>query len=120
DFADPTAATSYALCVYDQRGLVSTVHAPAGGNWALVATGAKYTNKILVPDGLQKIVLKAGAAGRAKIGVKGKGAALPMPGLPLVGTVRVQLVRSDGGRCWEASYSSAIDDTETAFKAKSD
>jgi hypothetical protein len=97
-----------------------TANAPAGNDWLLVRTGAKYMNKAPVPDGIQKIVLKAGGVGRAKLGIKGKGATLPMPGLPLVTPVRVQLVRSDSGACWEASYSNAIDSTGTTFKAKSD
>jgi poly(3-hydroxybutyrate) depolymerase len=120
DFGDPTTTAAYTLCMYGQGGLAMTAHAPSGSNWLLVRTGARYTNKALVPDGIQKIVLKAGGVGRAKLGIKGKGATLPMPGLPLVTPVRVQLVRSDSGACWEASYSSAIDSTGTTFKAKSD
>jgi hypothetical protein len=126
DFGDPTTTAGYALCTYDQTGLVMTATAPAGGTcgtkpcWSVSSTGAKYTNKLLTPDGLLKISLKAGGAGAAKISVKGKGALLPIPTLPLSTPVRVQLVREDSGTCWEANYSTVPINTPTALKAKSD
>jgi len=70
--------------------------------------------------------LQAGADGKAKIVVKGKGANLPMPAP--VGTglfaqdtaVTVQLVNSDG-MCWEADFSAPAKKNDLkVFKAKSD
>jgi poly(3-hydroxybutyrate) depolymerase len=126
DFGDPTAGTGYALCVYGPGGRVMAAMAPAGGTcsgkpcWALVRTGAKYTNKTLTPDGLLKISLKAGGGGQAKIGVKGKGAKLLVPAFPLGMPVHVQLRREDTGACWDTVFSNALVNTAAAFKGKSD
>jgi len=57
---------------------------------------------------------------RGKIQVKGGGANLHLPTLPLVTPVRMQLHREDTGACWEATYSSASTNTTGGFKAKSD
>jgi len=126
DFDDPTTSTGYQLCMYDQTGLVLTNTAPAGGTcagkpcWALGKTGAKYMNKALAPDGLQKISLKAGGSGQAKIKVKSKGANLLVPAMPLGMPVQVQLRRMDAVACWDAVFSNALVNTGTAFKGKSD
>jgi hypothetical protein len=112
--------------MYDQTGLVLTNTASPGGTcagkpcWALVKTGAKYTNKTLTPDGLQKISLKAGGSGQAKIKVKSKGTNLLVPALPLGMPARVQLRREDAVACWDAVFSNALVNTGTTFKGKSD
>jgi len=126
DFGDPTASTGYELCMYDANGRMMTVTGPAGAScgekpcWTLVQTGAKYTNKALTPDGLLKMSLKAGESGKAKIKVKGKGASLQVPGLPLDVPVHVQVRREDTGACWEGIFSNALVSTGSAFKGKSD
>ena len=126
DFGDPTATTTYALCVYDQTGLLMTATAPAGGTcagracWIATSTGAKYANKTLVPDGLKQVSLKAGAAGQAKIAVAGTGANLPVPTLPLAPPVHVQLRRQDASTCWDATYPTGLPNTATTFKALSE
>ena len=123
DFGDPTTTASYALCAYDQTGLVMTATTPAGGTcgtkpcWSLTSTGAKYANKALTPNGLLKISLKAGGPGAGKISVTGKGALLPVPTLPLSTPLRVRLIREDSGTCWEANYGTAVVNTPTALKA---
>ena len=55
----------------------------------------------------------------AKITLKGRGSNLTLPALELTTPARVQLQASNG-QCWEASYSSAIKNTTSQFKAKSD
>jgi hypothetical protein len=40
--------------------------------------------------------------------------------LPLTTPVRVQLGRSDGDGCWEATYGTAKKNNASVFKAKSD
>jgi hypothetical protein len=126
DFGDPTATTAYALCVYDQTGRVMTATVPARGTcagkpcWAPTGTGARYGNKTLLSDGLRTLALKSGGDGQARIKAKGKGANLRVPTLPLTTPVRVQLRRLDTGACWEATYGSAVANTTTAFKARSD
>ena len=51
--------------------------------------------------------------------VKGKGADLPLPVLPLTTKVTVQL-KNDGGSCWEAGYSAATKNQADQSKAKAD
>ena len=125
-FGDPAATTGYDLCVYDQRGLLTTARVPPGGQcgvkpcWKASSSGAKYTNKALTPDGVLTVSLKAGAAGRGKIGLKAEKEGLRLPTLPLVPKVTVQLRRVDTGACWGATYDSATVNVATKFKAKSD
>ena len=87
---------------------------------ALSTVGFKYADKTGTPDGLTKGKLKGGAAGTAKIQVKGAGTNLHLPTLPLTTPVRVQLRQNSSSACWEATYSMAPTNTTTEFKAKSD
>lgn len=81
---------------------------------------ALYVDKGLSPDGVQKIELKAGVAGKAKILLTAKGDSFAMPTMPiLILPVTVQLV-NDQGVCWEAVYSSTLRNLPESFKAKSD
>ncbi|MEO6029682.1 MAG: alpha/beta hydrolase-fold protein [Candidatus Binatia bacterium] len=130
DFGDPLATTGYSLCVYDGLGvLVQAAAAPAGDVcnarhprpcWRASRTGFRYVDRDLTPTGIRQIVLKSGVAGQAQIQVKGEGAALGLPSLPF-GTLplTVQLVNSDGA-CWQATYSSTLQNLGDRFKAKSD
>ena len=101
---------------------------PAGGTcqgkpcWVASGfNGYKYKDKDLTPDGLMKILLKAGSDGQAKIIVKGKGLNLDDPDLAnLSQPITVQISNTDG-LCWEAVYSApATKQTADAFKDKSD
>ena len=52
-----------------------------------------------------QLVLRAGADGKAKLLVKGKGEPLQMPALAaLAAPVTVQLVHGGQGPCWQAVY----------------
>lgn len=110
DFGDPTASDGYALCLYDGTGLVGTASVPAGGScdgkpcWTARPTSFSYANRSLVPDGLQKILLKPGLVdGQAKIVVRGRGARLAMPSLAtLASPITVQL--KNPTHCWSATY----------------
>jgi uncharacterized repeat protein (TIGR01451 family) len=125
DFGDPTGSTAYAVCLYDASGLIETATVPPGGTcgtkpcWkALGTVGFKYADKAGTHAGLQKVQLKAGAVGHGKIAVKGRGANLVLPTLPLTAPVRVQITHDS--TCWDATYSNPLVDTASAFKAKSD
>jgi hypothetical protein len=127
DFGSPKTTTDYVLCVYDQNGDQLGAEAPADGTcgtkpcWAVKgSTGFKYTDKDGTPDGLTKISLKSGDAGKAKISVKGSGANLHLPTQTLALPVRVQVRQSSSSTCWEATYSTASTNTAGSFKAKSD
>ena len=125
EFGDPTTSTDYALCIYagTSAGLIveadvamsSTLWTSAG------AKGFKYTDAAGSADGIQKVVLAAGAAGKAKVLVKGKGANLPDPPAgPFSLPVTVQLVNSSTSVCFEAVYTAAdvLKTDEEQFKAK--
>ena len=126
DFGSPTVSTGYQLCIYDAATLVSSTAIPADGMcggrpcWTQTGTGFKYTNKAATPDGVTKVTLKQGLVpGQAKIGIKGKGANLVMPSLPLAQPVTIQL-RNSQGVCWEAVYDApALKNDATQFKDKS-
>ncbi|GIW41624.1 MAG: hypothetical protein KatS3mg076_2201 [Candidatus Binatia bacterium] len=143
DFADlgnPVGnQSSYTLCAYDEVGGVPALFAsfgvPSDGIcrngkpcWkrlgkAANPLGYRYRDPDVLEDGILKIVLKSGADGKSKVLVVGKTGALPLPG-PLGETylaqdqnVVVQLLKSDGGVCWESRYPApAKKNTEEVFR----
>jgi len=137
DFGDPVnGTTSYTLCIYDESAgvpnAVMTLTAPPGGEcsgkpcWAAKTKGFLYKDNSLTNDGLRQLQVTAGAAGKARIVVKGKGERLPLPvpvGLSLFDqdtAVIVQLVTSDG-MCWEADFSAPAKRNDSQqFNDKSD
>ncbi len=126
DFGNPTIDTSYQLCLYDGGTLRMSLPLPAGGAcggracWKENGAGFQYADKTGL-HGVTRLILKSGAApGKAKILVKGRGANLAMPTLPLAQPVTVQL-RSSTGVCWDAVYGApAIRNQADQFKDKSD
>jgi cysteine-rich repeat protein len=123
DFGDPAGspADGYTLCIYDLSDadpiLLMSARAPAAGTcgtkpcWSPIGTkGFKYKQREGTPEGLQRLVLRSGEDGKAKITLKGGGehlsAAPPagLPALPLEAPVRTQL-HGPNGACWEAGYS---------------
>ena len=126
DFGDPSTTTNYLLCIYDASGEKLGAEAPAGpcgGTkpcWKVLGTvGFKYANTA-GPDGLTKVLLKAGSVGKGKLGVNGSGPNLHLPALLLTLPVTVQLQQDASSVCWEATYGTATTNTASAFKAKSD
>jgi hypothetical protein len=111
DFGDPRTTTTYALCVYDQdpaapsglRLLVDANVLPNNTNWSPNAKGYKYQDSTLAADGMQLIMLKSGAAGKAKITLRAKGSNLNVANLPATAPVTVQL-KTNNGICWTANY----------------
>ena len=136
DFGDPaTTRNDYALCVYDASGGTQPVAAPlapaAGGCgksrqggvpscWSsLGARGFKYGRRDRRFDSSGSAKLLAGAAGQSKILFKTKGDMVPIPTLPLVAPVTVQLQNADG-TCWTATYSTPTLNTTSMFRAEAD
>ncbi len=137
EFGDPVGgSTGYALCVYDDSGggpeLVMQTVVPAGGTRAngrpcwrtrgrQATTGFRYSNTPASSSGLVSVNLTQGDDGKAAITVSGRGPNLGMPsgaGANLLAqspSAVVQLVRSDGGPCWEASYGAPAVRTATDF-----
>ncbi len=140
DFKTPTAAgATYRLCLYDASGATQPLleaDIPNGVVMALCGTkpcwtptgtsGFKYKNKAATPEGITDVKLKAGAAGKAQVQVKGKGALLGPPGIAgLVTDVVVQLIIDDGGttECFKTAFpgssgAGSFTKTPTQFKAK--
>lgn len=131
DFGQPTSTARYALCVYDGTDhlLKLSARIPAGGVcargkpcWKAGATGFTYKNAALTPDGVLRLVLRAGDGGKAKVLVKGKGEPLLMPApAALAAPVTVQLVHGGQGPCWQAVYSAPfLKQDATQFFDKAD
>jgi cysteine-rich repeat protein len=126
DFGDPRVSEEYALCLYGASGLLTSAAAPAGGTctgkscWRASGTkGFKYRDQARTPDGIEQLVLKAGAAGKAKALAKARGVALSLPPMPVMLPIRMQLQTSSGA-CWEAAYTTALRNDSAQFNAKAD
>jgi len=119
-FGNPITTDGYRLCVYEDTDgtpdLLSESAIPAGGTCAgkpcwkglgkpVGSKGYKYTNKTLLPSGISSLLLKPGDAGKSKIVLTGKGAAVAMPAIPATFPLRVQLIGAGG--CWESAYDAA-------------
>ena len=130
ELGTPLTSTGYTICVYDASAnpqpLLLAMAPPAGtcaGKpcWQSVKNGFKYKDKDLTPNGLSFLLEKAGAAAAAKLIVRGKGANLGAPGLPLTPTVTVQLKKNDDpGVCWQSKFSTTIKNLPDQFKAHAD
>ncbi len=123
DFGTPGAATSYALCVYDNTtgSTLDAYHGQPSGAWSQRRSSWTFKSKTGTPDGITGVQLKPNdVPGRASVQVKAKGAlTLENPPLRMAPNVVAQL-RNSAGKCWGASFSTAIKNTTGAFKARSD
>lgn len=120
---NPTAATSYRMCVFDRTGDTDTVlmslDMPAGIDWTANATGYKYKSRTGFPSGVRNVLLKSGTTGKTKIIIKAKGVPLGMTNLGVLDLpLTVQL--SNGTQCWESTFSGAgvQRNTPQLFKAR--
>jgi hypothetical protein len=112
DYGNPLGSDDYVLCLYDGSGLLVTAVAPASGLcagkpcWKEQAGGFIYKDKELTPNGLAQLRVREGLDGKAKIGVKGRGALLALPDLiTLTSPLTVQVHHTGGALCWGATYS---------------
>lgn len=117
EFGDPTAATDYTVCIFEPApifspnpALVVAADAPAGGTchgqpcWrAVPGIGFTYQDRDRTPSGIDKIDLKAGPTGTARVQVSAKGENLSIAtrGFFVAIPASVQLRASDG-TCWES------------------
>ena len=127
DYGQPLTGTSYSLCVYDHVGatpvLVMNAFASPGSNWRSKG-GVKfsYSNRTPPSDGISRIRLKTGIAGKANIKVGARGNPIDMPPMPLVEdtNVTVQFLGLHGP-CWEAEYPApAKRNTATKYDGQGD
>ena len=127
EFGSPTTTTDYDFCVYDGDlgsagvpGLVVGARASAGSHWRSTAGGFSYN---LRGGALNRIRLKSGSAGQARIIVKGKGLDLALPALQTIAMpLTVQLKSSDGAssQCWSAVYDGPPPTNPVLFRAERD
>jgi hypothetical protein len=103
------------VCLYDASGnaqplleadVPRAASAGPGRAGGRTTTSFAYRNSVGDPDGVIKLMLKAGVAGRAKVQATAKGANLQTPALPLTLPVTAQLVIADGvsSRCWQTTF----------------
>lgn len=137
DFGNPAQAHPLGVCLYDAAdALVFHGRILPGGDcgtkpcWRPLgkppgSKGYKLARKDGTPDGIQKVVLKPGVAGKTKILVKGgkeglSGSPTGFSPLPLALPARIQL-QQPRGPCWEATFDSAgiQSATATTLRAKS-
>jgi len=115
DFGNPLTGSGYQLCIYDDKvapgspdTLVYAVDIPAGTAWRETAAG--FVNRSATTDPALKVVLRSGAAGRGRIGVRAKGGALGLvphnSGVFFSQSEEVTaiLLRNDGGRCFRTDF----------------
>src|SRR4029453_16500882 len=107
-FGVPTGSTAYALCIYDGTSTTAIAEAdiaPSATLWRPKGTtGFRYRDPALGFGGIGALLLKAGATGKAKAVVRGKGMSLPDPSGPLTLPVTVQLVNSSNDACFEGIF----------------
>ena len=124
DFGDPTTGSAFLLCLYDASGgaePVATFAAPAAGTcagdscWESTRAGFSYKDRLATPDGIALLRLQAGTDGSAKLLVEGRGPSLPLPTLPLVAPLVVQLTNTETGICWEATIAVPRTNDATRF-----
>jgi len=132
DLGDPTTMSSYALCLYAKVGaaVVAAVEEdiPAATIcdstpcWSASGEGFAYKDPKIQWSSLTSLNLTPGEAGKGRIKLKAKGATLGPPTLPLDLSVPVkaQLLNTQTGACWEATYSTASINDVGRFSASSD
>jgi CSLREA domain-containing protein len=109
DIGDGMTGDAYALCIYDDDGLKMQAYMPTGGTcggkpcWKHKTGKLNYKDAELTPDGAQKLLLKAGADGKAKVVFKAKGSNLKAIDPPWTGTVTASLI-TGGGTCFASVH----------------
>jgi hypothetical protein len=116
ELGDPST-TDVALCVWDAAGKRLATGVPAGApGWRSFGGGGfRWSDPTGTPAGLVTGRLAASDAATGTALWKGKGAALPDPGLPLLPPIVVQL-RTAGG-CWESTFTNLQRNTSTELRA---
>ncbi|MGH3641853.1 MAG: PEP_CTERM-anchored TLD domain-containing protein [Mycobacterium sp.] len=121
DPTEPVLSASYSLCVYagSANALIAYAGMPPGEGWSAIADKG-YKFKGAGPNDVTNALLKAGTSAKSKALVKGAGAGLPDPALPLTYPVTVQLKKNGSPLCLESTFTFADEkkNDATQFKAK--
>lgn len=127
NFADPTAATTYKLCLYSAGALRTGGQAiidPSSVNWLPTPAGYKFKDKTGANDGITGAGMKSdGEPSRSSARAKGAGANLPDPTLPMTMAdfpLVVQFVNHDSNFCVESTFLQVdiVKNEPTKFKIK--
>jgi cysteine-rich repeat protein len=135
DFGNPVGgSTAYRLCVWrDGPTLVADYEVDRAGDtcgsspcWSVLGaappngSGYRYKDTLATSDGIGFMSLKGGAAGKSKLLIKGKGAALPplTAALQSATSVTLQLHGDDAPQCLETTLTTISKQLPTQFKAK--
>jgi len=133
EFGDPRVSSSYTLCIYagTSTALVGGAYVAPDGDcsdgacWETRGShGYRYRDPSGSSDGVTGVQLIASPLdGHSKLLLKGTGANLRLPILPLapspdVPDVTAQLQPSGGGTCWESVYPSSTIKTNTPEQYK--
>lgn len=128
DFGNPVdGGTAFRLCVYDDGVLAMQLNVATGGSshgrprWNATRYGYRYSDRDAAPDGITRVDLIGGANGVGRIGIRGRGDNLPLPG-PVDSqfyfhdhlAMRIQLRRNDSSTCWETSIPAPADTNKAA------
>jgi hypothetical protein len=124
EFLDPTTTVTTALCLYagTAASLISESTVPPSPTLWHIGDNGKiwYKDPTASNDAIRYVLLRSGAAGAARIVVKGRGSALPDLTLPFTGLpLIVQLHQDDGTPCWGSTFSTASVNTDKRLKARS-
>jgi hypothetical protein len=128
----PSADTSFALCIYDTTSsaatLAATLYVGSGSNWMDKSpNGWSYSDTDGTQAGVRKLSLKVGPTGKSKVLLAAKGAGIPLPGAfssdsyfdqdPSVVVQLRKIGGSGGDTCWTSSLTSSSVNSATTFKA---
>lgn len=104
DFGNPVAGDDIHFCFYRDGILGMQLTAPGGSAlWSEIpGRGYRYVDRSLGSQGIKKVLLKGGDAGRARVLLIGQGGDLPVPSpFPLGGTSFDAQVHGEGTpACW--------------------
>jgi hypothetical protein len=125
DLGDPTTTTDYAVCAFDLSQPTPTVAwaaaIPGGPGWKRSGSNgfAFKRSEADAVDGITQLTVKTGSA--SKFTLKGRGANLQLPSLPLAMPLTLQLQTSDAG-CFETTYSPSgvVVNDPTKVRARAD
>jgi hypothetical protein len=113
-FGNPQEDTTCAFCLYLGDSLIGSATVPPGSLWQSRSRKMLFRDHASPPahDGITRIVLEAGESGvpaPVLVQVRGRGAELPLPALPLSEpfVLTVQVSNSSNEDCWEASFTTA-------------
>lgn len=127
DLGNPLAGSDWAICVLDDDGgtprlrlsSLVPVTAPCPQSdacWKTAPTTLRYKAKAVEFDGIKTAVVQAGAKPKAVL--KGTGALLQVPSMPLDGPVTVRVQRRDAPICFEAVFTQPQRSTASEYRAR--